>query len=63
MEVELYEVYARHDSEPALHQVGTVEAASVRDARVFARAMYDERKWRELAVLPRRAVRTLIRPA
>lgn len=57
-----YQVFARHDKEPALHQVGEVQAETDADAVVFAHTLYDERRWREMFVVPRTAVTTLIAP-
>lgn len=61
--VELYEVFARHSKEPALHHVGEVRAATPRDAEVFAYAMYDERKWVEMFVVLREDIHTAIAAA
>jgi len=61
-EVEVWEVYARHDRELSVHHVGTVRAAGPTDARVFAVMMYDERRWQEMFVAPRAAVVPVIAP-
>jgi 1,2-phenylacetyl-CoA epoxidase PaaB subunit len=60
--VEPWEVYARHDDEARAHHIGTVRAAGERDARLFAVTMYDERKWRELFVIPKAEVIQVIVP-
>lgn len=57
-----YEVFARHEREPALHHVGQVQAASDDDAVVFAYTLYDERRWQEMVVVPRSAIATLKEP-
>ncbi len=57
-----FQVFARHDSEPALHHIGEVWAESDADARVFAHTLYDERRWQELCVVPAAAITTLVRP-
>lgn len=57
-----YEVFARHETEPALHHVGEVQAETDADARIFAHTLYDERRWQELFVVPRSAIVTLLRP-
>jgi 1,2-phenylacetyl-CoA epoxidase PaaB subunit len=59
---EVWEVFARHDDEPRAHHVGAVRAVGPRDARVFAFLMYDERKWRELFVIPRADLVQLVTP-
>jgi 1,2-phenylacetyl-CoA epoxidase PaaB subunit len=60
---EYYEVFARHDLNEPLHHIGTVRAASPKDAGVFAYTLYDEWKWREMFVAPRGSVIQVIRPA
>jgi 1,2-phenylacetyl-CoA epoxidase PaaB subunit len=57
-----YEVFARHGKEDAIHHVGTVRAATIDDAEVFAYTIFDERKWVEMFVTPRDAIQTCIRP-
>ena len=59
---EAWEVFARHDREASIHHVGTVTAAGVGDARVFAFMLYDERRWQEMFVAPRSAVVPVIAP-
>jgi 1,2-phenylacetyl-CoA epoxidase PaaB subunit len=59
---EVWEVFARHDDEARTHHVGAVRAAGPQDARVFAFMMYDERKWRELFVIPRADLVHLVTP-
>ena len=61
-QVEVWEVYARHDREPSARHVGAVRAAGPRDARVFAFMMYDERRWQEMFVVPHAAVIPVIAP-
>ena len=62
-EVESWDVFARHDDEARAHHVGTVRAVGARDARVFAVMMYDERKWREMFVIPKAEVIQVIVPS
>lgn len=57
-----YQVFARHDKEPALHAVGEVQADSDSDAVIFAHTLYDERRWRDMFVVPQSATVSLIRP-
>ena len=61
-EVEVWEVYARHDRERRAHHVGTVRAAGPKDARVFAFMMYDERRWQEMFVVRHADVVSLVAP-
>lgn len=61
--VESWDVYARHDDDARAHHIGTVHAAGSRDARLFAVMMYDERKWRELFVIPKAEVIPVIVPS
>jgi 1,2-phenylacetyl-CoA epoxidase PaaB subunit len=58
----VWEVFARHDDEARAHHVGAVRAVGAADARVFAFLMYDERKWRELFVIPRADIVHLVSP-
>lgn len=57
-----YQVFARHDKEPALHQIGEVQAETHADAVIFAHTLYDERRWQDMFVVPRGAVTILIEP-
>lgn len=49
-------VLARREYEKPLQQVGTVEADDPALARVYARSIYDEFAWVEMAVVPRDAL-------
>ncbi|HEY7834661.1 MAG TPA: hypothetical protein VIG30_13885 [Ktedonobacterales bacterium] len=53
-------VLARRGYEEPLHQVGTVTADDPELAQVYARTIYDEFAWVEMAVVPRAAVVTVI---
>lgn len=53
-------VLARVKYEEPLRQVGTVEADDLELARVYARSIYDEFAWIEMAVVPREAFVTVI---
>jgi hypothetical protein len=53
-------VLARRTYEEALRQIGTVTADDADLARVYARTIYDEFAWVEMAVVPRDAVITVI---
>lgn len=53
-------VLARRGYEEPLHQVGTVTADDPELAQVYARTIYDEFAWVEMAVVPRDALVTVI---
>jgi 1,2-phenylacetyl-CoA epoxidase PaaB subunit len=57
-----FEVFARHDREPQLRHLGQVQADTRTDAVVFAYTLYDERKWQDMFVVPKRDIVQLIRP-
>ena len=60
---EIYEVFAaRAEKMEPLKNVGAVRASSAREATVFAHKLYDEWRWREMFVVPRRALIQVIRP-
>jgi hypothetical protein len=46
-----------------MRHVGSVEAADRDDAEVFATTLYDEFRWVEMFIAPRRAIVEVIRPA
>jgi 1,2-phenylacetyl-CoA epoxidase PaaB subunit len=53
-------VLARRAYDEPLRQVGTVEADDRELAIVYARSIYDEFNWVEMAVVPREALITVI---
>jgi 1,2-phenylacetyl-CoA epoxidase PaaB subunit len=53
-------VLARKAYDEPLRQVGTVEADDRELAIVYARSIYDEFNWVEMAVVPREALVTVI---
>jgi hypothetical protein len=53
-------VLARREYDEGLRQVGTVEAEDRELACVYARSIYDEFAWIEMAVVPRDALVTVI---
>jgi 1,2-phenylacetyl-CoA epoxidase PaaB subunit len=59
---EYWDVFAREDGSHPLRHVGAVEAADGDDAQVFASTLYDEFRWAEMFVTPRRAIIKVIRP-
>lgn len=62
-EKEEWDVFAREDRSVPVRHVGSVEAAGRDDAEVFAATLYDEFRWVEMFVAPRRAILEVIRPA
>ena len=52
----VYEVFARKRRGESLRHIGCVEAPGDQLARVYAWKTYDEEKWFEMCVVPRRAV-------
>lgn len=61
-DVRAYQVFARHDKEPALRHIGEVQARTDDDAIVFAYTLYDERRWQDLFVVPQSAMIPLVHP-
>ncbi len=62
MALEDYEVFARYEVHEPLRHVGTVRARTPKDAEVFAYTLYDEWRWREMFVVPRRDLVWVVRP-
>lgn len=56
----IWVVFARRSYDEPLKQVGTVEAEDRELACVYARSIYDEFAWVEMAVAPREALVTVI---
>jgi len=56
----IWVVLARRSYEEPLREVGTVEADDRELACVYARSIYDEFAWIEMAVVPRDALITVI---
>jgi 1,2-phenylacetyl-CoA epoxidase PaaB subunit len=61
-EREHWDVFAREDRDVPLRHVGSVEAVGRDDAEVFATTLYDEFRWVEMCIAPRRAIIEVIRP-
>lgn len=57
-----YEVFARHENGEQIRHVGSVLAATPKDAEVFAHTLYDEFPWKAMFVAPRSAIVAVIRP-
>lgn len=56
MDEEVYDVFARKDRGEALFHVGYVTAPDSQLARVYAWKSYDEERWFEMCVVPRRSI-------
>jgi 1,2-phenylacetyl-CoA epoxidase PaaB subunit len=56
----IWVVLARRAYDQPLAQVGTIEADDPEMASVYARSIYDEFAWVEMAVVPRDALVTVI---
>lgn len=57
----IYEVFARF-REKHLHHIGTVVAKDDELAKMYAAKLYDEWGWREMAIVKRADVVTVIAP-
>lgn len=57
----IYEVFARFRDE-GLHHVGSVIGANDELALVYAEKLYDEWNWRELMIVPRAEMFSIIQP-
>lgn len=60
---EPWEVFARQDASIPIRHIGRVDAATLDDAVVFAVTLYEEWKWRDLFIVPRRAIEQVVKPA
>ena len=59
---EAWEVFARQDGRIPIRHVGRVDAAGLDDAVVFASTLYEEWKWSDMFIVPRREIRQVVRP-
>ena len=57
-----HEVFARHKDGERIRHVGSVRATNPKDAGVFAHTLYDEFPWKEMFVVPRSAIVSVVRP-
>ena len=62
-EPEVWEVFARQDAGIPIRHIGRVDAMTRDDAVVFARTLYEEWKWADMFIVPRREISTVVRPA
>lgn len=53
---DVYEVFARKAHDEELKHVGSVNATDDDLARAYAWTLYDEERWLEMCVVPRRAI-------
>lgn len=60
-EGQIYEVFARFRDE-GLHHIGSVIAMDDELAEMYAVKLYDEWNWREMAIVPRAKITTIIAP-
>ena len=59
---EPWEVFARQDAKIPIRHVGRVDASTLDDAVVFATTLYEEWKWTDMFIVPRREIHRLVRP-
>ena len=57
---DVYEVFARFNREEPLHHIGNVIAEDPDLASLYAYTLYDEWGWREMIIVPRREIVTLV---
>lgn len=63
LEAEAWEVFARQDSKIPIRHIGRVDAANLDDAVVFAHTLYEEWKWTDMFIVPRREIAQVVKPA
>ncbi len=59
---EPWEVFARQDRKIPIRHVGRVDASNFDDALVFASTLYEEWKWTDMFIVPRREIDQLVKP-
>ena len=62
-EPEIWEVFARQDADIPIRHIGRVDATTRDDAVVFARTLYEEWKWIDMFIVPRRELARVVKPA
>ena len=60
---EPWEVFARQDSQLPIRHIGRVDATNLDDAVVFAVTLYEEWKWTDMFIVPRREIERVVKPA
>ena len=59
---EQWEVFARQEPKIPIRHIGRVDAATLDDAVVFASTLYEEWKWSDLFIVPRRVIDQVVKP-
>jgi 1,2-phenylacetyl-CoA epoxidase PaaB subunit len=59
---DVWEVFARHDARQPIRHIGRVDAATLDDAVVYARTLYEEWKWTDMFIVPRLEIATVVKP-
>jgi 1,2-phenylacetyl-CoA epoxidase PaaB subunit len=59
---ERWEVFARQDERIPIRHIGSVDAANLDDAVVFASTLYEEWKWTDMFIVPRREIEQVVKP-
>jgi 1,2-phenylacetyl-CoA epoxidase PaaB subunit len=62
-EAEAWEVFARQDAKIPIRHIGRVDASDLDDAVVFAHTLYEEWKWTDMFIVPRREIEQVVKPA
>ena len=62
-EPEVWEVFARQDASLPIRHIGRVDATTRDDAVVYARTLYEEWKWTDMLIVPRREIATIVKPS
>jgi 1,2-phenylacetyl-CoA epoxidase PaaB subunit len=60
---EPWEVFARQDADIPIRHIGRVDASNLDDAVVYAHTLYEEWKWKDLFIVPRREIEQVVKPA
>jgi 1,2-phenylacetyl-CoA epoxidase PaaB subunit len=60
---EAWEVFARQDAKIPIRHIGRVDASDLDDAVVFAHTLYEEWKWTDMFIVPRREIEQVVKPA
>jgi hypothetical protein len=55
-------VFARQDTSLPIRHIGRVDASTRDDAVVYARTLYEEWKWADMFIVPRREIATVVKP-
>jgi 1,2-phenylacetyl-CoA epoxidase PaaB subunit len=59
-EGDVYEVFAKFNREEPMHHIGNVIAEDPDLAMVYAYTLYDEWGWRQMVIVPRKEILTLV---